>query len=264
MRQRPIGMLCPISHACEILAPRWTIQIITELWNGSTRFNDIRRGVGNISSGLLSKRLKELEVAGLIERVEDKATGTVDYLRTEKAIRLEPALNALAEWAQCNIEASLVLRDTDVSALMWSLHRRKINTLELPRRRVVIRFHFKGEPPPTATYWLAVQPGIELPGLCTSDFGLDIDLFVETNAVSFGAILTGRSSIEREIEQGGLFLSGDARLARTMHLWLRCSPYAAVDGIVQLPYRAANHGEASRRGSRQQRNSGDQFSVHSG
>ena len=70
MGQRPYGMLCPISHACELLEPRWTIQILTELWNGSTRFNDIRRGVGNISSGLLSKRLKQLEVAGLVERVK--------------------------------------------------------------------------------------------------------------------------------------------------------------------------------------------------
>src|SRR5262245_26943473 len=86
MRQRHYGLLCPISHASEVLGPRWTIQILTELWNGSTRFNDIRRGVGNISSGLLSKRLKELEVVGLIERIEDKAAGTVAYIRTEKAI----------------------------------------------------------------------------------------------------------------------------------------------------------------------------------
>ena len=34
MRQRSYGVLCPISHACEVLGPRWTIQILTELWNG--------------------------------------------------------------------------------------------------------------------------------------------------------------------------------------------------------------------------------------
>jgi len=55
MAQRPYGLLCPISRASELLEPRWTIQIITELWNGSTRFNDIRKAVGNISSALLSK-----------------------------------------------------------------------------------------------------------------------------------------------------------------------------------------------------------------
>jgi DNA-binding HxlR family transcriptional regulator len=237
MRQRPYGMLCPISHACEILGPRWTIQILVLLWCGLSRFNDIRRALGNISSGLLSRRLKELEVAGLIERVKDRATGTVDYLRTDKAIRLEPALDALAEWAQCNIEANLALRDTDVSTLMWALARWKINRDELPSRRVVIRFHFKGDPPPRyPIYWLVVEPGIDVPELCMLDRGLDVDLFVETTVVSLGGILMGRTSIKHELEQGGLFLSGDARLARTMHLWLRRSSYATINGVAQLSH----------------------------
>lgn len=109
--QSPYGLLCPISRASELLQPRWTIQIITELWNGSTRFNDIRKAVGNISSALLSKRLKELEALGLIESVVDSAAGSVDYIRTERAIKLEPALHAVAEWAQCNIEAEVFLSD---------------------------------------------------------------------------------------------------------------------------------------------------------
>lgn len=65
MPNKSYGLLCPISRACEILEPRWTIQILTELWAGSTRFNDIHRGVGHISRGLLSKRLKELEASTL-------------------------------------------------------------------------------------------------------------------------------------------------------------------------------------------------------
>ncbi|WJI66626.1 helix-turn-helix transcriptional regulator [Mesorhizobium sp. C399B] len=72
MTRRPYGLVCPISHACEFLEPRWTIQILTELWNGSTRFNDIRKGVGNVSSALLSRRLKEMEALGLVERVEER------------------------------------------------------------------------------------------------------------------------------------------------------------------------------------------------
>ena len=145
MTRRPYGVLCPISLACEILEPRWTIQILTELWNGSTRFNDIRKGVGNISSALLSRRLKEMEGLGLVERVEDEAAGTVAYLRTEKSIKLEPVMNALAEWAQCNIEADIALSGRDVSTIMWAV-RRKIDLAELPRRRAVIRFHFRDAP----------------------------------------------------------------------------------------------------------------------
>jgi DNA-binding HxlR family transcriptional regulator len=234
MTRRPYGLICPISLACEILEPRWTIQILTELWNGSTRFNDIRKGVGNISSAILSRRLKEMEALGLIERVADKAAGTVNYLRTAKAIRLEPAMNALAEWAQCNIDAEIALSGADASTIMWAL-RRKIDLAEVPRRRAVIRFHFRDDPPPKCPhYWFVVEPGADLPELCSLDPRRDIDLYVETGVVSMGAILEGRSSIEREKEKGRLFLSGDPGVARSMDRWLRTSVFAAIEGIVQL------------------------------
>lgn len=231
---KPYGLLCPISRACELLEPRWTIQIITELWNGSTRFNDIRKAVGSISTALLSKRLKELEELGLVERVADPATGTVDYIRTERAIKLEPALNALAEWAQCNIEADVFLADADVSTLMWAV-RRKIDVSELPKRRTVIRFQFHDDPrPKNPRYWLVSEPGATLPELCVYDPSLDIDLFFETNSISLGAIMIGRSSVNKEMEAGGLFLSGDAGLARTVDRWLLRSEYADFDGIPKL------------------------------
>ena len=234
MTRRPYGLLCPISRACEILEPRWTIQILTEIWNGSTRFNDIRKGLGNISSALLSRRLKEMATLGLVERIEDKATGTIDYFRTEKAIKLEPVMNALAEWAQCNIEAEIALSGADVSTIMWGV-RRSIDLAELPRRRAVIRFHFRDDPPPKYPhYWFVFEPGADLPELCSLDPGRDVDLFVETGVVSLGAIIEGRSSIEREKERGGLFLSGDPGLARSMDRWLRTSVYAALEGIVPL------------------------------
>jgi DNA-binding HxlR family transcriptional regulator len=234
MTRRPYGLICPISLACEILEPRWTVQILTELWNGSTRFNDIRKGLGNISSAILSRRLKEMEALGLVERVEDKATGTVDYFRTEKSIRLEPAMIALAEWAQCNIEAEIALRGANASTIMWIV-RRKIDLAQLPRRRAVIRFDLRDDPPPKNPHcWFVIEPGADLPELCWLDPGRDVDLYVEIGVVSLGAIIEGRSSIEREKERGGLFLSGDPGLARSMDRWMRISVYAAFEGVVQL------------------------------
>ena len=118
--KQPYGLICPITRACDVLEPRWTIPIISEIWAGSTKFNEIRRGVGSISPALLSKRLKELEEYGLVERIEDPATGTVDYLRTQMAIDLEPALNSLAVWAQKYIEAEIAC-DVDLSSLTWKM-----------------------------------------------------------------------------------------------------------------------------------------------
>lgn len=218
MSPKPYGIVCPITHACNVLEPRWTIPILSEMWGGSTRFNDIRRGVGNISPALLSKRLKELEANGLIERFEDPATAQVSYLRTRRAIELEPALDALANWAQCNLTAREALENIDVSTLMWQM-RGLIYTDELPKRQIVIQFRFSDPGLHYDTYWALVRPGVPIE-ICSAIPGFDVDLYVETDRISLSSILLSRSTISREIEEGRLFLSGDARLARTMDRWL--------------------------------------------
>lgn len=235
MTRKPYGMICPITRVCEMLEPRWTIAIIVGLWAGATKFNDLRREVGSISPALLSKRLKDLEAMGLVERVADPASGSVDYLRTEAAIALEPALNALAEWAQCYVDAEAALCTGTVSNLMWNM-RKAFIAEALPRRRLVIQFRFADPGLEYDTYWTLIQPGAPVE-ICTSIPGFDVDLYVETNRVSLHGILLGRTTIAREIEEGGLFLSGDAVLSRTMHRWLKLSDYALFDGIAMLAAR---------------------------
>jgi DNA-binding HxlR family transcriptional regulator len=68
MTQGSYKQFCPVAMASEILCTRWTIVLIRELIAGSTRFNDLRRGVPRMSPALLSQRLKELESDGIIER----------------------------------------------------------------------------------------------------------------------------------------------------------------------------------------------------
>lgn len=237
MDKKPYGMICSVTHACEVLEPRWTIPILTEMWAGATRFNEIRRGVGAISPTLLSKRLKELEALGLIERVEDRGSGSVDYFRTPMAVALEPALNALAVWALENLSAQLVLGDIDVSTLMWKM-RLLILTDRFPAKRSVLRFHFSDEGLEYNTYWALIRPG-EMAEICTDVPGYDVDLYIETNVASLTAMIIGRSDVAREIEAGRLFLSGNARLARTMQDWMKPSYYAeAADQICMLPGRS--------------------------
>lgn len=218
MSAAPYGIVCPITHACNILEPRWTIPILSEMWAGSTRFNDIRRGVGNISTALLSKRLKTLEAHGLIERIEDGATGQVDYVRTRRAIELEPALDALGKWAQCNIKARDALLNTDVSTLMWQM-RGLIFTDELPRRQIVIQFRFRDPGLDYHTFWVLVRPGCPTE-ICSEIPGFEIDLFIETDRISLSSMLLSRTTIEREKAEGRLFVSGHALLERTMDKWL--------------------------------------------
>jgi DNA-binding HxlR family transcriptional regulator len=232
MNTKPYGMICPITHACDILEPRWTIPILTELWAGSTRFNELRRGIGNISPTLLSKRLKELEEFGLVDRIEDPATGNVDYIRTQKAIDLEPMLNELALWAQKHVEAAVALSNTSLSVLMFNM-RKIIRVDELPRRRTVIQFRFSDDLE-YDRFWAIAEPGKAVE-VCTSIPGFDIDLFVETSLMSLTAIILARTTIPREIDAERLFLSGDARLARTMHRWLPATEeYVPEGGAAML------------------------------
>ena len=54
------GQFCPVAKATDIIGERWTVLILRELLLGTTRYNDLQRGLSRISPTLLSKRLKTL------------------------------------------------------------------------------------------------------------------------------------------------------------------------------------------------------------
>ena len=84
MTQAGYKQFCPVAMAAEILCTRWTMVLIRELVAGTTRFNDLRRGVPKMSPPLLSTRLKELEMSGVIERRPVRTEkGVYDYHLTE-------------------------------------------------------------------------------------------------------------------------------------------------------------------------------------
>lgn len=234
MRRKPYGMICPITRACELLEPRWTIAIIVSMWAGASKFNEIRREIGSISPSILSKRLKDLEELGLVERLDDPATGAVDYVRTPMALALEPALAALSDWAQQNVDAELALRTTTASNVMWKI-RAHFDTDALPQRRIVMRFHFDDKDLKFNTYWVLCNPGAPVE-ICSSIPDYDVDLYVDTNVKSLSAIMVGRSSFAREIELSRLYMSGDPVLERSTDQWFLkgwCSQ--RLDDIKQLP-----------------------------
>ena len=76
------GQFCPVAMASEIFCTRWTPLIMRELLAGSTRFNELRRGVPRMSPTLLSKRLKELEAAGIVRRVSAGDDGGSEGIQT--------------------------------------------------------------------------------------------------------------------------------------------------------------------------------------
>ena len=77
--QQGFGQFCPVALASEVLTQRWMLLILRELMAGSSRFNDIRRGVPRISASLLKARLQTLERADIIERRRDRGRDVDEY-----------------------------------------------------------------------------------------------------------------------------------------------------------------------------------------
>ena len=94
------GQFCPVAMASELLCTRWTMVVLREMIAGSTRFNDLRRGVPRMSPALLSQRLKELEDAGIVERKRGGERGLYEYHLTPSGRELEPIVTAFGIWGQ--------------------------------------------------------------------------------------------------------------------------------------------------------------------
>lgn len=221
------GQFCPVSMAAEILCPRWTLLLIREMCAGSTRFNELRKGVPRMSPTLLSRRLKDLENAGLVERVvtaEPGAPGTCEYRLTAAGRELQPIIYSIGMWGQRWVEAQTSLRNLDPSLLMWDM-RRNLDPAPLPDRRCVIQFLYPELSPARQCWWLVVAR--DETDLCSTDPGFEVDLYVVTDLRTMTAIWMGLTTVESEMRAGRLELDGDRALARLMQRWLGLSPFAA-------------------------------------
>jgi DNA-binding HxlR family transcriptional regulator len=217
------GQFCPVSMAAEIFCCRWTALVVRELLLGSTRFNDLRRGVPRMSPTLLAKRLRELEQAGVVVAVPTAQPGIVDYRLTPAGEDLRPVVTALGIWGQRWVEARLSLKNLDPSLLMWDM-RRNLDPTPLPARRCTIHFHYPEPPEGHRNWWLVVdQTQVDL---CLTDPGYEVDLHVRGSLRAMTAVWMGLTTVQREVDAGQLMLSGDRDVARAMQRWLGLSPLA--------------------------------------
>jgi len=217
------GQFCPVAMASEIVCSRWTPLIVRELLSGSVRFNDLRRGVPRMSPTLLSKRLKELEQAGVVETRPTAQPGIVEYHLTQAGQELRPIVMSLGIWGQRWVETQLSLKNLDPSLLMWDM-RRSLDFAPMPLRRSTVQFHYPELPVARQRYWLVIED--RRADLCQVDPGYEVDLFVECSLRTMTAIWMGLTNVQAELDAGRLELCGDKMLARSMQQWLGLSPFA--------------------------------------
>lgn len=223
MTQPAYKQFCPVAMAAEVLCSRWTMVLLRELIAGSTRFNDLRRGVPKMSPTLLSQRLKDLEAAGIVARSPAPGGGAWHYGLTPAGQDLRPVVEAFGIWGQRWIESQPSLANLDPSLLMWDM-RRNLSPAPLPRRRVVVRFLYPELPASKRDWWLVIEPDATV-DLCWSDPGFEVDLHVTTDLRTMTSIWMGLTTVARAGDR--IVLDGDRRLAGSMQAWLGLSPFAA-------------------------------------
>ena len=148
------GQFCSIAKALEVVGERWTPLVLRELICGSSRYNEIQRGMPRISPALLSKRLNALERAGVIKR--DRNTG--GYALTEAGWELKPVIEQLGVWGQRWVRGRLADEQFDPDLVMWDM-RRRVNLEVFPHTRTCLEFGFIDQPEGKRRYWLVGDRG---------------------------------------------------------------------------------------------------------
>jgi len=229
MPQASYKQFCPLAMAAEVLCTRWTMVLVRELIAGSTRFNDLRRGVPKMSPTLLSQRLKDLEEAGIIKRKPvSSEKGVFEYQLTDAGKDLREVVIAMGMWGQKWVESSLSLKNLDPSLLMWDM-RRNLNPDPLPNRRTVVQFVYHDLPSTKRDWWLVIEPAGDV-DLCWADPGFDVDLFVTTDLRTMTAIWMGVTDVAAQ--RSKFDFAGPKEISAKIQTWLGLSPFAAQKKVV--------------------------------
>ena len=90
---------CPVETSLMLISDRWKVLIIRDLLEGTKRFGELKKSVGNISQKVLTANLRAMEDSGLLTRkVYAEVPPRVEYTLTKTGYSLRPVLDAMVEW----------------------------------------------------------------------------------------------------------------------------------------------------------------------
>ena len=224
-KTRGYGQFCPVAIASEVLAERWTMLVLRELLCGSHRFNDLHRGVPLMSASLLSRRLKELDAFGLVEKRPLERGKGHGYFLTEAGQALNPLVEGIGLWGLKYMRTTFAATNLDPSLLMWDM-RRWIRPEHVPVGRIVIRIDLTDARKAQQRYWLVKHENEQDLDLCLHDPGFDVNLIVTSDIESLARIWLGDIEIEHAIRSGRIRLEGPASLRLSFYDWIGLSPFA--------------------------------------
>lgn len=218
MAGRSLGgnQYCPISRTLDVVGDRWSLLILRDMIVGTTRYNDLARGLPGLSRSLLTKRLRHLQRAGIVEWSRGR------YLLTDAGRSLERVVFALAEWGAQWMFGEPTEEELDAELLVWWMHQR-IDTDLPPGRRFVLEFIFADDP---RRFWILIERGES--SVCLSDPGFGVDVTLHTDVASLYEVWLGRVALHAAVRSGRVVLDGSATDTRRLGNVLQYSPVAPL------------------------------------
>jgi DNA-binding HxlR family transcriptional regulator len=123
---RSYEQFCGLARALDILGERWTLLLVRELLLGEKRFTDLLAALPGLTTNLLSARLRDMTVNGIIAKTPS------GYAITSAGRELEVAMLALGRWGFAHSGAVPLEREVvNIGWGLFSLRRRYKGGIEL-------------------------------------------------------------------------------------------------------------------------------------
>jgi DNA-binding HxlR family transcriptional regulator len=234
MPESTYGQFCPVAQAAEVVTERWTLLVLREMLMGSTRFNEIQRGVPRMSSSLLSKRLREMERSGLLRIEPLPGERGNAYRLTPAGEALGPLVVSLGTWSREWLQREVSAEEADPALLMWDM-RRSLRLDRLPAEQVVTFFRYRDAEEGKRAWWMVART--DGADLCFTDPGFPIDLQVDAEARAMAAVWIGQIDLGAAMRSRRVKVSGPEHLVRSFPDWIGLSTFAYPDPAAELAAR---------------------------
>lgn len=96
---------CPITVTLDTLGDKWSLVIVRDLVVGKKRFSEFLESPEGIKRNILTERLRRLEAAGIIRRIQyQDRPSRFEYVLTPAGADLFPILQAIVRWAGKHVQ----------------------------------------------------------------------------------------------------------------------------------------------------------------
>ena len=209
MSRRTYDQYCAVARALDVVGERWTLLLVRELLTGPKRFKDLLDGLCGIGTNLLTARLKDLEVNGVLRRTTlPPPAGSKVYELTDLGRSLEPVVMALSRWGLELLDAPRREEETRPAWAMVALQ----SSLDLeagPTRKETYELRVYGE-----LFHVQVGGG---EAEVFQGSAIDPDLIISGDTETLLSVAAGRLTLAEAVEAGAIAIEGDrGSLARCL------------------------------------------------